>query len=64
MGAKRGPKKRANRAAYNIAKLEVEVTDMRRERDELRDQLARKKAEAATLREMLQLPNSGGINAT
>ncbi len=64
VGAKGRPKKRVNRVAYNIAKLEVEVIDMRRERDKLRDQLARKKAEAATLREMLKLPNSGRINAT
>lgn len=54
-----GPRKTANRIACRIAKLEVEVTDVKRERDELRVQLAREKAEAAVLREMLRLANTG-----
>ncbi|OAQ96789.1 hypothetical protein LLEC1_02832 [Akanthomyces lecanii] len=42
-----------------IAELEVEVTDVKRERDELRIQLAKQEAETAALREMLKLANPG-----
>lgn len=54
-----GQREKTNRIACRIAKLEVEVTDVKRERDELRAQLAREKAEAAALREMLRLTNTG-----
>lgn len=42
-----------------ISELEVEVTDVKRERDELRIQLAKQEAETAALREMLKLANPG-----
>ncbi|ATY59576.1 Basic-leucine zipper (bZIP) transcription factor [Cordyceps militaris] len=42
-----------------IAELEGEVTDVRRERDELRIQLAKQEAETAALRDMLKLINPG-----
>ncbi|OAA71877.1 Basic-leucine zipper (bZIP) transcription factor [Akanthomyces lecanii RCEF 1005] len=42
-----------------ISELEVEVTDIKRERDELRIQLAKQEAETAALREMLKLANPG-----
>ncbi|TQV92322.1 hypothetical protein V2A60_007012 [Cordyceps javanica] len=42
-----------------IAELELEVTDVKRERDELRIQLAKQEAETAALREMMKLANPG-----
>ncbi|KAJ6787721.1 hypothetical protein PWT90_03469 [Aphanocladium album] len=42
-----------------IAELELEVTDVKRERDDLRIQLAKQEAETAALREMLRLASSG-----
>ncbi|KAJ3492736.1 hypothetical protein NLG97_g5181 [Lecanicillium saksenae] len=47
-----------------IAELEVEVTDVKRERDELRIQLAKQEAETAALREMLRLASSGKMEAS
>lgn len=47
-----------------IAELEVEVTDVKRERDELRIQLAKQEAETAALREMLKLANPGAFEGS
>lgn len=45
-----------------ISELELEVTDIKRERDELRIKLVKQEAETAALREMLRLANPGTLN--
>lgn len=47
-----------------ISELELEVTDVKRERDELRLRLAKQEAETAALKEMLRLANPVLVEGT
>lgn len=47
-----------------ISELELEVAEVKSERDELRIQLAKQEAETAALREMLKLANPGGMSGS
>ncbi|KAJ2982810.1 hypothetical protein NQ176_g1128 [Zarea fungicola] len=47
-----------------ISELEMEVAEVKSERDELRIQLAKQEAETAALREMLNLANPGGMSGS